>query len=243
MRRFFVPLDSIRDGACVIEGSDAKHLTQVLRISQGGEFEATDGRGNRLRLRVRASAPARVECDILETVPVLERTVEVTLFQAVPRQFKMDEIVRFAVELGVTTLVPVLTERSAPRYDPKLAASKFERWQRIALETAKRVGRTTALRLEPVVKPEALPGLLAGDTLRLMPWELERDRTLKSALRESGGARKAELLIGAEGGFSAEEASRFAGMGFVPVTLGKRVLTVETAVLTTLACLYYELED
>lgn len=242
MRRFFVPLDSVRGGRCVIEGSDARHLALTLRASPGYEFEATDGRSGRLKLEVLTATPSRVECRIVGSVPAEERSVSVTLYQAVPRQFKMDDVVRTACELGVTRLVPLASERSMPHYDAKTLESKAGRWSRVAMETMKRVGRTTVMQILPLVKPEEIARHLVPGSLRIVPWELEEDATLKSVLRGNAGAKEVEIVIGAEGGFGTGEIGTFRTMGFAAVTLGRRVLTVETAVLTTLACVYYELD-
>lgn len=243
MRRFFVPADSVHGDRCAIEGSDARHLAQTLRAVPGYEFEATDGRGNSLRLVAVSVSPARVECKILEAVPVHERRVSVALFQSVPRQFKMDDIVRSCVELGVDLLVPLLTERSEPRYDRETVRAKTDRWNRVAAETVKRVGRTTILKIETLKKVEEVPVLLRSGSLKILLWELERERSLKSLLRQSKDARAVDLVVGAEGGFGSEEVEIFKGMGFTPASLGERVLTVETAVLTTLANVYYELDS
>jgi 16S rRNA (uracil1498-N3)-methyltransferase len=243
MRRFFVPADSVRGDNCTIEGSDARHLAQTLRAPPGYEFEATDGRGNSLRLVAVSVSPARIECKILEAVPVPERSVSVALFQSVPRQFKMDDVVRSCVELGVDLLVPLLTERSEPRYDPKPASAKADRWNRVAQETAKRVGRTTTMKIETLRKAGDMPGLLRPGSTKILLWELDRERSLKAVLRAAKGPRAVDLLIGAEGGFGSDEVGTFEGMGFTAASLGERVLTVETAVLTTLANVYYELDS
>lgn len=242
MRRFFLPAENIRGDSAFLDGSDARHLALVLKKKPGDEIETTDGQGSVYRAIIDSVAPGRVEVRLLSKESRPERRISLRLFQAVPRGQGFDEIVRKACELGAEAVYPLITERTVPRYAGDRNVKKTDRWARIAAETAKKTGRTSLMTVHPALTLGRIGGALAAGSLRVLPWELEDKRTLKSLLETQSAARTVETVIGPEGGLAASEAERLVGLGFHTVTLGGRILTVETAAVVTMAGIFYELE-
>ncbi|OHD57049.1 MAG: hypothetical protein A2Y33_08975 [Spirochaetes bacterium GWF1_51_8] len=242
MRRFFIPADSIRKERARIGGTDFHHLVHVLRKSSGDTIDAVDGWGNFLKIRIDKVEAGAAEGTILERIPATERKISVTLYQAIPRQGIFDDIVEKAVELGVRRIVPLVTARSTVRFDDERGEKKLARWRRIADETIKRVGRADSVEILPVIALPAAHECLIEGSLKLAAWEMEQDVTLKSILHEENNLSAAEVLIGPEGGLSEEEIWILKEMGFRTVSLGKRILRVETAAVSVLSNIFYELD-
>jgi 16S rRNA (uracil1498-N3)-methyltransferase len=120
------------------------------------------------------------------------------------------------------------------------AQSKYERWQKILCEAAEQSHRGLIPTLEPTVKfAKMLAGPPVADVCRLIPWEDEKGTTLRQALNAYAG-NKVEILIGPEGGFSVEEVKLATQAGFSAVTLGARILRMETAAMAATALVLYE---
>lgn len=244
--RFFVPDTNIDKEAkkAFITGGDVNHLRTVLRAEKGDEITLCDTGGTVYTCAISEITKDRIVCVIIsaEDCPS-EPSVPVILLQGVPKGEKMEFIIQKCVELGVSGIIPVMTERTVVRFEKKQDADKkVERWQKIAGEAAKQSGRGIVPKIGEVVKFKDLFGELDGG-LRIIPYENEREISLKNILRENLPAEKIYLFIGPEGGFSLEEVERAAGEGFRPVSLGPRILRTETAGMAALAAIRYELGD
>jgi 16S rRNA (uracil1498-N3)-methyltransferase len=139
----------------------------------------------------------------------------------------MEAIIRMATELGVSRIVPVLTERSVVRMDAATAAGRLARWQRVAREAAKQCGRAV---LPEVAAVRPLAGWLGerdGGELLLCLWEEER-APLSEQL-PAGPVTQATLVVGPEGGLSAPEIALLVAAGAIVAGLGPRILRTETA--------------
>jgi 16S rRNA (uracil1498-N3)-methyltransferase len=148
----------------------------------------------------------------------------ITLLQAVPRGERMDLLVQKTTELGVARIVPLVSERSVVRP----TAARARRWQTIAQEAARQSGRADLPEVTaPLPFADALP-LAAASPTRLALWEEERARPLRQALTTAAATA---LLIGPEGGLTADEIDQARAAGFLTVTLGPRILRVETAAI------------
>ena len=161
----------------------------------------------------------------------------VTLFQGVAKGDKMDDIVRHAVEVGAEAVVPVMTSRTILRLDAEKRAARGERWQRIAKSAAEQAKRELVPAVcVPVGFADAIE-LLAGYDRVVVLWEDSRGAGLAdtlSDLRDRPDARIA-LVVGPEGGLSAEEVDALAAHGAVAASLGPTVLRTETAAVVALA--------
>ncbi len=191
-----------------------------------------------------------IKAKVLETRnSTAEPVIEATLFQGVPKGDKMDLIIQKSVELGITTIVPVLMARSVVKIEnEKDGRKKQERWQRIAHEAAKQSGRGVVPRvLMPISFREALE-LAEPFDLKLIPYEKEEAVSIKAALKQGEGHREFErksvgIMVGPEGGIDLSEVEKAQKKGFRPVTLGKRILRTETAGFVALSCVMYEFDE
>ena len=239
MPRFFVE-DLTGERAC-ITGEDARHIGRVLRCRTGEELTLCDGRGTDARCRILSIGPDAVELQVEEKRPsAAEPPVFVTLYQALPKGDKLELIVQKAVELGAAAVVPVLTRYCVSRPDEKAMEKKRERLQKIAREAAKQSGRGRVPEIRPLVGfPQALAEM-ARDVRGIFFYEKARN-PLGPALE--GFPDSLSLMVGAEGGFSEEEAQAAREAGLYPCTMGPRILRCETAPLYALSAVLYQYEN
>jgi 16S rRNA (uracil1498-N3)-methyltransferase len=214
----------------------ARHV-QVLRLQPGAALTLFDGQGGewsaevtqmgRSTVRVRVGTHARVSREL---------PVAVTLALGVPANERMDTLVEKACELGVAALQPLMCERSVLRLQGDRAIKKVAHWQAVAVAACEQSGRTVVPRIEPVrTLPEWLAGLPAPQSSpgAARRWLL----SLRDAAPWPRADADAALLAlsGPEGGLSEAEESLARLRGFVPVSLGPRVLRADTAPLALLA--------
>ncbi len=162
-----------------------------------------------------------------------ESPLRITLVQAVSRGERMDWTLQKATELGVRTIVPVLSSRSVVRLDDKQAGKKLRHWQAVVAGACEQCGRSTVPEIRP---PQELSHYLASSTREGQRFVLSPTGPASLAGLTSVGSR-VELLIGPEGGLDDTELARAAASGHVPVRLGPRVLRTETAGIVALTVL------
>jgi 16S rRNA (uracil1498-N3)-methyltransferase len=220
----------------------ANHVARVLRLRAGASIVAFDGSGSEFRCEILAVTGDRVQVRVgARTAGLPESPLRITLVQAVSRGERMDWTLQKATELGVRTIIPVLSARSVVRLDERQAAKKVRHWQAIVAGACEQSGRS--------VVPEVRTPVELGVYLATVPREGQRfvlSPTGPASLAglASVGAR-AELLIGPEGGLDDAELERADRAGFTPVRLGPRVLRTETAgivALTVLQALWGDLQ-
>jgi 16S rRNA (uracil1498-N3)-methyltransferase len=235
-RRFFV--DPAAIGADRVELSDdlLRHISKVLRLADGDEVVLLDGGGGHFRCALEKPDGSAGSARILEQWHEPEKGLDIQLVQALPKGEKYDLILQKGTELGITRFTPVWSERSVPLFDVKRGAKKLQRWQRIVTEAARQSGRKILPACDPV---RPLADVLGGcqQQLKLMLWE-DGAQPLSDGLPEKRPESVA-LLVGPEGGFSRQEADIAQKAGFLPVTLGERILRTETAGFAVTAVLEY----
>lgn len=168
---------------------------------------------------------------------------ELTLFQCIPKGDTMDEIIRKAVELGVNRIVPVFSKNTVVKLDERKTAIKLERWQSIALSAAKQSKRSIVPEVKsPMIFKDAVKYCETMD-LRLIPYEGEQDLTrTSSAIINILPGRSIGVFIGPEGGFDPLEIKMAIRHGIYTLSLGRRILKVETAAIATLSLIMIRLE-
>jgi 16S rRNA (uracil1498-N3)-methyltransferase len=229
MHRFFVAQDQIP----VISGSDVHHIKNVLRMKAGDPLELLDGTGQIYSAKISEIKKDKVICDLVSSKhEEKELKVKVTLAQCLPKAKKMDLVVQKCTELGVHEIIPALSERSISK------AEKQERWKKIAREAAEQSGRSTIPEILPLTKFEEVLKIKEKFDLALIPWELEKETSLKKVLTNYQTNRLL-ILIGPEGGFSRSEIELARSAGFIPVSLGPAILRTETAGMAMLAMINY----
>jgi len=242
MHRFFVDKSSIADNQISITGDDFRHIKTVLRLLPGENVILCDSCGTDFLCEIESFEKDFVRTKIIEkTQNISEPNVQITLFQGYPKADKMDFIIQKCVELGITQIVPMLTERSVVRLDKAKATKKLERLQKISEAAAKQSGRGIIPKILPI--STFLQALELSTTLdgAIIPYEKEQVTTLKTFASAYNG-NSVGIFIGPEGGFSETEISAAKAANVLPVTLGRRILRTETAGLVSTAILLHELD-
>lgn len=234
MPRFFT--DRIYENTAEITGSDARHIGRSLRMRVGEEIVLSKD-GMDYLCRLSSISDERAVCEILSAEPSrAEPTLRLTLFQAVPKQDKLETIIQKATELGIYEVIPVITSRCISRPDKKGFAAKRERLQRIALEAAKQSGRAVIPTVGELIDFREMTERLGGFERSFFCYEKGGERFSPESL---SGIRTAALIIGSEGGFSAEEAAAASAAGALTIGMGERILRCETAPLSAISIIMY----
>ena len=223
----------LRPGSLIeLPSAAALHLVKVLRLRGGDGLVLFSGDGREFPATIESVRGSRVHAAVGEARTLdRESPLAVTLVQCVARADRMDVIVQKATELGVARIVPVLSRRSVVRLDASQAESKAAHWRAIAVGACEQCGRN---RLPVIDAPRQLIHYLGEASSTGPRLVLEPDAHTHEPLTIGAAA---EVAVGPEGGFDAEELEAFRVSGFVPLRLGPRILRTETAALTALAWL------
>lgn len=241
MRRFFAETSSDN---VIISGSDAHHITDVLRLKEGDEVIVCGGDGYDCITRLTSLSKDEVCGEITERTPSMaEPPVKIRLFQCLPKGDKFEYIIQKTVEIGVTEIIPVASGRCIVKIPANKAAAKNERWNKIAESAAKQSGRGLIPRVcEPMDFKDAVKTFTDCD-LPIVCYELETEVSLKKLLASASDIKTVNVFIGPEGGIDDKEIASLKESGANSVSLGPRILRTETAPLTVLSNIIYQLED
>ena len=243
MARPRVAIGSLTGDDHVLTGEDHHYLTRVLRVAVGDEVTLFDGAGGEAEARIMAASPTEVHLRVLvRRARAGALGARITLLVGLLKHDKMDWVVQKATELGVAEIVPVACARAVVRLEGERAASRAQRWQKIASEATRQCG---GARVPVVAEVQPFAAALATTAeLRLLFWEDARAAAgARAALRGAPGAGSVAALIGPEGGFSEDEAASAVAAGWQAVGLGPRILRAETAALAALTVLAWEVGD
>ncbi len=247
--RFFISPDQVDGARISIADEDVRHIAAVLRMKSGDELLLCDGKGTDYRVKIVAIGRSEITSEIIGQSKKEAPVPRVTLGQGLPKSDKMDFIVQKATELGVSNIVPLMTERTIMKI--KDEEKRTNRWQKIAREAAMQSNRSDVPKVEKVAAfrdfiMTLAPGPLTPDsassvpgTLLLLPWE-EGTEPMKIVLKQNAAAEHIVVLIGPEGGFSPNEAEGAKNSGFHLVSLGPNILRTETAAVAVLSMIGYE---
>ncbi len=241
MHRFFVKQENIINENISIDGEDVQHISKVLRLKEGEEIVLCDQQGTDYKVTIESISKQSIRTTIQDKWQSIgEPSIEVVLYQGIPKSTKMDLIIQKCTELGITRIVPVITAHTVVKLESeKDEAKKVLRWTKIAEEAAKQSKRG---KVPTVEMPMSMENALEDSKklgLSLIPYELEREVSIKSAL-SSKQPNSIGFFIGPEGGFDTFEIDNAKQNGVIPVTLGTRILRTETAGFTILTCIMYE---
>lgn len=245
--RFFLEAPLV-EGAPVqqpaLSVSDVHHALNVLRLDVDAEIVVVAPDGATWRTRIVETHSDALHVRVLEEMPPA-MACRVTVIQGVAKGSKVDLVVEKATELNVEAVIPVLTERSVVRLDSEKRRARGDRWRRVALAAAKQSGRSSVpVVSDPVTLAEVCTRLGEFDTI-LVVWEgaAASGPGIGQALDEAGAraASRIALVVGPEGGLTAEEVWELERAGARAVTLGTTVLRSETAGIVASALCVYEL--
>jgi 16S rRNA (uracil1498-N3)-methyltransferase len=249
LMRVFVDAPLAAGASLTLRGSAASHLTRVLRLRVGGPLTLFNGQGGEYAGTLEKSRGGEVTVVVGEhRAQERESPLALTLAQGVSRGERMDLVVQKATELGVTCVVPLLTERSVVRFEPQQADRKSNHWRAIAVAACEQSARN---RLPRIMSPVSLRDFLrapadepAPARRAPAPARLLLSPAGERRIREIPGPLSAiTVLIGPEGGLTHAEQDAAMEAGFVPVRLGPRVLRTETAAIAALTLLQQEFGD
>lgn len=218
-----------------LEGGAAKHLLTVLRLKVGAEVTLFDGSGFEFEGMLDQADKKQAWVKIAHVHgPVVESPLQVSLAQGLSRGERMDFTVQKAVELGVTAILPVLTERSVVKLDKDGGEKKRLHWQSVAINACEQSGRVKVPEVKPpVTLPQFLGAKPEGD-LKLL---LDPQGGVTAGVLPRPADGKVMLLVGPEGGLSESEIALAGHVGFQGLRLGPRILRTETAALVALSLL------
>ena len=244
MSKFFVDSSAIGDSTIrITDSDDRKHMTKVLRLGIGDVIIVSDTVAYEYEAEIIEIEKDYVDAKILDKQKFArEPELQVTLFQGIPKQGKMETIIQKTVELGVHSVVPVFTDRTVV-VDHGGFHKKIERWQKVSDEAVKQCKRGIIPEIQREETFKEMLNAIVDFDLILFPYENEENFTIKDCLRNlERKPRTVAIIIGPEGGFSEKEAAAVKDVGGKCVTLGKTILRTETAGMTALAMTMYELE-
>jgi 16S rRNA (uracil1498-N3)-methyltransferase len=230
MDYFYTPPDLIGPKELVISGDEFIHLTHVMRKTIGDSLRVVNGRGSAYDVVIADITKRTARCTIRRIHTQLhEPDVHVTLAVALLKNAsRFDVLVEKTTEIGVASIVPLVTERTIGRH------AKVDRWQKLALAAMKQSGRSL---LPTVHSPRQFTEFVSTPMeadLRLLPDEQHQEPLIVEAVPRSAFA-SALLCIGPEGGFTEDEVTLARASGFVVVSLGPRRLRSETAAIVAVA--------
>ena len=246
MPRFYLPPSDLRGKTFTLSGSEAHHAIHVLRKKAGDLIDLFDGKDAAYTGRIESVSDQEIRGSILEEFPAAASPVELTLYQALTRGSKWEWMLEKVCEVGVTRVIPVITQRTLIKLDASGAAEKLKRWNRIALAASKQSGRASLMTVETPLPLATAVSELDPKSLSLIPWEKEAETSIHHALSKSiphpnplpsrervakpgEGWSSVNLFIGPEGGWDEQEIELAIRAGVIPVRLGPTLLRTETA--------------
>lgn len=241
MNRFFVEKIDPEDKQIILNDyTQVHHLRDVLRIKPLELVAVFDNQGNEYLASVIEIGADAIKLELKEKKTLKETGTKITVACAIPKKVKMDDIVDKLTQLGVECIIPLETERVIVRLDKQKKIERCQRWKKIALSAAKQSQGNKLPVIKPVEKIASLfakisrAGLNLPYDLKLIPTLAGERKTLKEAL--SGRIPQNILvLIGPEGDFTPDEVVQALEAGFLAVTLGDRVLRVDTAAIAAVS--------
>ncbi len=228
MRRFYAPLEQFQEKQVSLSAEETRHLRDVLRLKIGDEVRTFDGDGREFLCVITEVGKSAADLQVLKEIEpsAPESAIELTLAAAVYKNDKLDLVVQKAVELGVTSLIPVVTFRSEVKL--RDTTKRTDRWRKIALEATKQCERA---RVMSVADPVSFEDFIASGNSAT---------GLKLMFSEKSGAgismdidqKNITALVGPKGGWEDSEIELASRRGFLPVKLGNRIMRAETAAIT-----------
>ncbi len=200
-----------------------------------------DGRGHEFLGKVASASRREVRVQLVSRIePAAESAVPLTLVQAVLKMDKMDDVVRDAVMLGAAAVQPIVTKRTEITVAALMRSQRLDRWQRVALASAKQSGRAV---LPEIRLPLTLDTYLSDPpaALRLMLVEPSADVATEplSVLRGQPLPADAAVLVGPEGGWASGECATALSRGVRMVTLGRRTLRADATPVAAISVLQF----
>lgn len=251
MHRSYVDPDCWQGETIKLGLEEEHHLLDVLRARDGDAIEVFDGCGHMCHATIKLLTPQpagklNTQRALLHAIDGTHRDVaqglRITLVQSILKHDRMDLVLEKATELGVSEIIPVITDRVVVRIDDARREERRQRWQRIALGAAKQCHCSHIPDIRPIVLLSSALQYAAKWGIFIVGSLAAGAKPLKDTLESAVGVNHVCLLVGPEGDLAPDEYQCAIHAGGVPVTLGSQVLRSETASIYMLSAIRYALE-
>ena len=233
MQRYFAKKEE--NNNFILEDNDYHHIKNVMRMKINEEVEVVYN--NELYIGKIENLNPVIILNQKKLNRKKENKPEITLYIPLVKEQKMDYILQKATELGVDNIVPIEVERSIIKLTEDKYLKKRQRWQKICKEAGEQSKRIT---IPNIGLLQSLDNLKSEKGVKLVCSTQEKTKNLKNIVKSNKYCDKISVVIGPEGGLSLEEEKTLQNYGFIPVTLGSRIMRVETVPLFILSAINYE---
>ena len=240
--RIYTDSDLAQGGRLRLDKSASNHLVRVLRLKPGAQLVVFNGHGGHFQSMINDIQNGGVDVEIGQFIPdEAESTLRIILAQGISRGERMDYTIQKSVELGVTTIMPLLTGRCEVRLSKDRAEKRLRHWRGIIAASCEQCGRDTIPDILPVIPlddwlqqpPGSQIGTSSTAPLKLV-LDFQHSGTLKQLPRPDGPII---LLIGPEGGLTDDELQATYDAEYIGIRLGPRILRTETAGIAAVSTL------
>ncbi len=248
MYKFFIKKDQIKESKVQIIKEDVNHIKNVLRLQNGDNIQVCNIDTTKTYItKITEVQTNSIIAEIIEEcTDTTESNISIHIFQGLPKQEKMEQIIQKATEIGVTDITPVKMERCVVKLDEKTAYKKIERWQKIAEVAAKQSKRDRIPTIHSCINFKNLYEILKKYDIVIVAYEEEKQSNIKQVLKDAkqNNSKEIAIIIGPEGGIAKEEIEFLITIqNLKTVTLGKRILRTETAPVVLVSCIMYEFDE
>lgn len=244
MSRFFIDENQINKNEILLDEESSKHLSKVLRSKINDEVTVCDKNETDYDCIITEITKKNVTLKIINKYKnETEPNIKITLFQALPKQSKMELIIEKCVEIGITEITPIETKFCIAKKNDK-KDNKINRWQKISETAGKQCNRGIIPKINDVINIHDLKDKVQDFDAFIVAYEKETQLSIKKYIADikSKNIKTLGIVIGSEGGFDKDEIDFLKEIGIKSVNLTKRILRTETASLYLLSVLLYELE-
>lgn len=238
MPRFFITEENFENGKIVVRGEDANHISHSLRMKISEKLTLCDLHNLEYECEIEAIDSQKVTLKVLsEKMSEAEPTVDVHLFQALPKGDKAELIIQKCVELGVKKITFFLSSRCISRPDMKSFEKKLERYNKISQSAAKQCSRAYVPEIAGLISFEQAAEKALEYENSFLCYECEPHLPLGDIIKSE--SKSFAVIIGSEGGFERAEAEYAFEKGIALASLGKRILRTETAPICVLSAIMF----
>lgn len=235
-----------QSGVLILRGNEARHCVEVMRTEVGEKVSIFDGEGTEAHCEIIELNSNETKAKVITKSKEPQNQVQLILAQAIPKGKNMDLILQKATELGVTEIIPVISERTIVKISNEEAQKKKEKWERVVLEACKQCGQNWLPKVSDIIDFKGFIKLNREFDLKLIASLQNDSKRLKDWLEESkkGGQETIEsavVVVGPEGDYTPAEIALAKGESYFPLSLGPIVLRSETAAMHCLSILSHEL--
>lgn len=234
MQRYFA-VDKKND-LFILDSGDLHHISNVMRMKNGDFIEVVF---DKVLYKCKVLFDNNISIVYDSILPGNDDIMDIVLVIPVLKEQKMDLVLQKATELGATRIIPIITERCVVKLNDK-ESKKLDRWSRIVKEASEQCKRINVPIIDNV---HTISDLNFSDGVKLVCSTRENEKNIKNVMHNLNGCAKMYIVVGPEGGLSIDEENKLNSLGFVSVTLGKRIMRVETVPMYILSVLNYELME